>query len=79
MTDLNYGILMLCFMLLWSGPSLPLDETVYATEYWKYIICLEQGLTAQSLPFTSETQEDLDSWMWSECILLYKMNMAFRG
>lgn len=40
MTDLNYGILMLCFMSLWSDPSLPLDETVYATEYWKYIICL---------------------------------------
>lgn len=40
MTDLNYGILMLCFMLLWSDPSLPLDETVYAIEYWKYIICL---------------------------------------
>lgn len=36
---LNYGILVLHLMLLWSGPALPL-ENVYATENQKYVICL---------------------------------------
>jgi hypothetical protein len=35
----NYGTLMLHLTLLWSGPSLPLDENVYATEKEKHIIC----------------------------------------
>lgn len=60
----DYGISMLHLTLLWSGPSLPLDEHAYATENEKHIVCLLilTGATAESLPRVSETQEDLAPW-----------------
>lgn len=35
----DYGVLVLHLTLPWAGPSLPLDENMYATENEKYIIC----------------------------------------